>query len=170
MSPYAFKSLVHWFYRDVLDPQAGRSPKILVETWIAADRLMMSRCKDVAMDKLREQYHSQHSEATILEVIEPLAYSTQSPLLRYLTDQVAFDCINKDDMEITDLTGADWPPLIQGSVAFLLTTKIIAIGQKWRNSRKNGHAMPMDPSRSELCLYHDHIQGEDCYARVETNK
>ncbi|MBA7496461.1 hypothetical protein ES702_07069 [subsurface metagenome] len=161
MSPDAFRNLVHWFYRDYLDPNTYHDRDTLVETWIAADRLLMTVCKNRVMDKLREVCQIVGVNAKIIKVAEPLGYSAESSLLMYLTDQLAFDCVELDHEDLTDGDVSQWTP----QTHLLVTTKITALARRWRRSQTSNQPAPTDPLGSELCYYHDHIESEDCYAK-----
>lgn len=166
MDPTAFQHILHWFYRGCLDPKVLQSRYTLMATWAAADRLMMSKCKNVVMDKLRVACSCPPSDVSLLVFVCRLGYSKDNTLLHYLTDQVAWDCTHYNTYTEEYLSAQVFEELpIELTVA--LMARIMGETQYLISGRSRLAGRVDEPATRKGCHYHDHVEGEECYLSAE---
>lgn len=169
----AFDRLLQWLYEghfglnlDVENDDNHEVNEVYLSTmigvWAAADRLMMSMCKNKAMDILREILQVTFVRAQHLQAVNSLGYAMDSKLAQYLLDQIAYDCINLAPNH-TDYTVEPTDP----DTAKELTTRIIAMAQRWCRSKLNKDKAPKELALPKGCRYQEHVEGEECYLPKE---
>lgn len=81
----AFAKIVYWMCKDEFD-LVLTDRTTLIHTWAVADRLMMVKCKNVAMDDIRRKFSCAFTFPDYLEFFYSLGYLEDSPLARFITD------------------------------------------------------------------------------------
>lgn len=166
MGSTAFQHILNWFYRGCLDSKVSQSRYALMETWAAADRLMMSKCKNVVMDKLRDYCKRRHSYVRHLEVVCRLGYSKENVLVRYVMDQVSWDCTHHRTYAPDDLNAQIFERL-PDEMTFAFMARIVEEAQYLVGPVSRRRETFDDPANRKGCHYHEHVEGEECYLAAE---
>lgn len=133
----------------------------MIGAWAAADRLMMSKCKNMAMDKIRKLLRTGHVRDWQLEHISNLGYPLDSTLAQLLMDKIAYDCTT-DQLEEGDSVNFEVAPH-DLEMALALSKRINNTARAWSRSKLKGGQVPEDPASFTGCRYHDHTVGEVCH-------
>lgn len=124
--------------------------KDLTYTWVAADCLMISRCKNFVTDELRHFSVTNAITVEDLVLVDQLGHSVRSPLARFIIDQFSFDSICPESKSSFSTKEVElWP----GHVTCALLNGILHVDRT---------PDPRDPATLPGCRYHEHENGEDC--------
>lgn len=158
----AFDRVLYWLYkgdfgRD-LDPDS-QSVEIVIGIWAAADRLMINKCKNMAMDILRNMLQVSLVQSWHLRYVSDLGYSKDSILARVLLEQISYDCARLD----WDYRHAFSDEHAHPEMVSALLKTIISTAKKWRRSKLEDGPKPRDPACLVGCRYHEHVEGDICH-------
>lgn len=164
----AFNQILHWLYRGSFPDHelCKHSATIMIETWIAADRLLMGKCKNMAMDALRELYYDGVIcvEIDDLATLDETGFSTDSTLVKYLIHQFAFGYVVYthywEGKSYTDQRHGFYR--LRPEMAWEIFTTVAKMGHDLFED-SGGPATKRDPADLEGCCYHDHVEDERCY-------
>lgn len=166
----AFENVVQWLYKGVFGVELPENhmPKDLTKTWAAADRLVMAKCKNSAMDTLRRLNSESHIELAELLLVSELGYDTDSTLARYIIDQLSYDSI------VNNVFGS-YPSVSQAfqdipiDLVHALLGRIVGTAKEWylRAGNRYEASKPLDLASASECAYHDHVEGEDCHLKSQ---
>lgn len=164
MSHDAFGTIVCWLYtgRIKTDFEDDMLFWTLITAWLAADRLMIDKCKNMVMDTLREHHESRPITLDNLLVIQKLDYDIASPLICYLVDQASYDHISGAADDVCSARESCIEAL-ESRLRVKLVLGIVEEARMWRVAAEGNEVAPEDPAGLKGCQYHDHTQGEKCY-------
>lgn len=132
-----------------------------VGVWAAADRLMINKCKNMAVDQMRQRLREEGVGAESLQLVCDLGYSLDSTLARLFLEQIARDCTVYRGREY-DNSQFEVEPT-DPDVALALTKSIIRAAKAWSVSANGRGGGPEDPASLIGCHYHEYLEGEMCY-------
>lgn len=160
-----FTILLHWLYEGRFRSSISPADVTLVTwvgVWAAADRLMMNRCKNMAVDQMRQKLRVEGVGPEPLQLVCDLGYSLDSTLGRLFLEQIARDCTVYRDRD--DSTRFEVEPT-DPEVALALTKSIIRAARAWSQGAIRKGEGPEDPASLIGCHYHEHHEGEVCHLK-----
>lgn len=158
----AFCHISHWFYCGVLDDDIHQDAATLIPTWIAADRLMLHECKNIAMDYLRRHHLDDPREESLQTAIS-LGCDKDHPMVRFLLDQISWECVH--GVAIMD-EFADTVEDMPQELVKPLMTRVSKGARELRGSERSARQKDgPDPASRKGCNYHEHVAGEECYTK-----
>lgn len=163
----AFRQVLHWMYTRTFQPGLLFTAHNMIRTWIVADRLMMSLCKNMVLDEIRSLSKEELSSIVGLRELDELGYGPESTIVRYLLDQIAWDAIfDEEGANIpTKVSKILW---VNNEILQQLLRKVILTARELEKSEKEHETEFADPASLEGCQYHDHAEDEGtCYLAKE---
>lgn len=162
----AFEHIIHWSYTDRFSPSFQDYTSTIIETYAAADHLMMPKCKNMVLDNLRSKYSRKPADIGHLGLVRMLGYGASTAIAIYVTDQIVYEAITNDgwffgkgDHHAFFEVGREHAlELMKKLVEKSRLYSLKADGKSlWRNK---GHP---DPAFAKGCVHHEHAEGEKCY-------
>lgn len=161
----AFENIVTWMYQSKLHPAFNKDRVVLIHTWVAADRLTMTRCKNEVMDALRQACADDFTMPEYLAIVEELGYTEDSLLAEFLTDNIAHDGMLVDLSE----NGEEYTKALESMPIKSFAkahTKLMERAQYHRKKKPGDPDTTAEKSLKE-CHYHEHKADEKCYLKGE---
>jgi len=161
----AFQHVVHWLYTGRFSPTIYDSPSIIIKTYAVADRLMMTRCKNMAMDSLRNKFSHSRADISHLVTTRDLGYSASHIIASYIIEQTTFEAIANPSRHLEGFTEELF---LEGSdLAAEFVRKLVEKARPSMPKYDSGvvihNKIHNDPALQLGCVYHEHAEGEKCY-------
>jgi len=103
----AFEDIVCWLYTESFSLTLTDYTGSIVDAYAIADRLVLGKCKNMLIDRLRQCFQDVKSSVTILKLVHEYGYSSDSLLASYITDQLAHDTMTCEDWAIGQEDGEE---------------------------------------------------------------
>lgn len=160
MNHHAFRQVLHWMYTGNFQAGPLYNMRNFMRTWVVADRLMMSQCKNMAMDELRLISEENVQSVRVLCELEELGHGPDSTITRYLLDQIAWDAVFDEEWADTPakIFATHWT---NSEIHAQLLWRVLTIAREFEQAKRGLIPMPTDPAFLEGCRYHDHVKGEE---------
>lgn len=158
----AFRQIVHWVYAgSIRQDDDLHDTCTLIRVVVAAGRLMMGKCTNVAMGELRAEFMTMNESVTMNVVlfVNTFDLSVDSELVQFVLDHYAYENMN-DDWTYCDLTEVG---KLRKETGAALLTKFWDLAQQWRRAFSDRREKPTNPARIVGCCYHSHLPNESCY-------
>lgn len=135
---------------------------ILIRAWAIADRLMMPKCKNRIMDKIRSHFNESCVELTHLWQMEALGLCSAQAVARFVKEEWIFQSF-QDTIDIPEVTAAV-SQLLDHSSFFSREVIATVLVELMRRANGVGGTLGtgVPPSGSMDCRYHEHSRDENC--------
>lgn len=170
----AFHHIQNWFYEGRLDPKLKQSRHTLIKVWVAADRLLMTTCKNKVMDTLRA-LHGTNTPAmreysafmTDLNLACSYGHGPDRALVRYIMEQMLWDQLHDGVQHKDDFKKSQYEKLsLEVIVAMFKKKDDLTRSIRWQ--LENGFQILVgDPTKANPCIYHEHGEDERCHLRLK---
>ena len=152
----AFQHIVQWLYTGQFSHNLtnhGNHGTPIILTYAAADRLMMLKCKNMAIDKLRVRFRTHYAEIRNLVAVNQLGYPPSANIVTCIMDQFVYDNIERQKTDISGEKKEDFFKLDR-EYGFELACKLTSAARTMKKHKL------VDPATCTGCKYHEHAEGE----------
>lgn len=150
----AFRQIVNWVYSGNFRKDKYHDERTLIMTFVAADRLMMKKCKNMATDELRAEVKNTTMGISSVCLVDELDLSVKSSIVQYILDQYLYDCIETELREPRRLLLKALEFREDMTKEFLY--KLYELAREWRECSERTGDVPVNPATLTGCAYHSH--------------